>query len=80
MKHFAPNEGAGPLCGDPTVGATADTVTDDMVSTDCEQCLWTALADVQNGLAAILKQLYRVTKANRVQVINPVAKGRKTNG
>lgn len=55
-------------------------VTSDVQEVDCEACLWRALQDVQNGLTVILQQLHKVTKANRVQVINPVAKKGFTDG
>jgi len=57
-----------------------DQVTSDIEEVDCEGCLWRTLQDVQNGLTMVLRQLHKVTKANRVQVINPVAKKGFTNG
>ncbi len=49
-------------------------LTSDIERVGCEACLWRTLQDVQNGLTMVLRQLHTVTKANRVQVINPVAK------
>jgi hypothetical protein len=72
VKHL--DMGNGAMCG--LRGEQAARLED----VDCERCLWVSLADVQNGLTVLLARLHVVTKANRVQVINPVARKEPSNG
>jgi hypothetical protein len=72
MKHLDIRGDGHRLCGSRPEANSG--LTQDVESVDCETCLWRALQDVQNGMTMILRQLHAVTKANRVTVINPVAK------